>query len=98
MKNKNFVKATVAITTLATFTLLAGSFVSKPQVKATLDRIEDNNIAVVEVCYNDNIQMVDVPLGEHLLDMRDVVDYEATSDGLHLITADGNGYFLEIYK
>lgn len=29
--------------------------------EVTIDRIEDNNIAVIEVCYKDNITMVDVP-------------------------------------
>ena len=41
---------------------------------------------------------IDFSHNDTMLDMTTVVDYETTSDGLHLITADGNGYFLEIYK
>ena len=36
--------------------------VSMPEV--TIDRIEDNNIAVIEICYQDTISMADVPTEE----------------------------------
>jgi hypothetical protein len=38
------------------------------------------------------------PEYEHYLDMTTIVDYEASADGLLLITNDGSGYWLEIRK
>lgn len=35
---------------------------------------------------------------ENYLNMTAVVDYDATENGLHLYTDDGNGYYLEITK
>jgi hypothetical protein len=51
-------------------------------------------IAIVAI----SIAAMGFPQNDTMLDMTTVVDYEVTSDGLHLLTEDGNGYFLEIYK
>lgn len=71
---------------------------AKENINVALDRIEDNNIAVIELSYGDTIETANVPLYDYMLDMTTVVDYESTEEGLLLKTYDGNGYFLEIHK
>lgn len=99
--NKKWLTPIISVVAITLSVTLATGFVQKDflsdekHIEATLDRVEDNNIAVVEVCYKDNIQMVNVPLGEHIVDMTNVVSYEVTAEGLYLTMYDGTGYFLE---
>jgi hypothetical protein len=99
-KFARFILTTAVIAGVTTSTVSAMRTPEAEQQKfdIAIDRIEDNNIAVLEVCYKGEIEMVSLPLGEHMLDMTSVIDYEVTDGGVHLLTYDGCGYFVEINK
>jgi hypothetical protein len=97
-KFARFILTTAVIAGVTTSTVSAIPEAEPQKFDIAIDRIEDNNIAVLEVCYKGEIEMVNLPLGEHMLDMTSIIDYEVTDGGVHLLTYDGCGYFVEINK
>lgn len=51
---------------------------------------------VQKVIDGEFIDMKSEAFYNNYLDMRTVIGYSGTADGLELYTADGNGYFLEV--
>lgn len=57
--------------------LMSLNLISAPEV--TVDRIEDNNMAVIEVCFQNHIKMVDVPMEDFNNPIADDDKIEATA-------------------
>lgn len=83
------------ILTITLFAVVAvGSFLlGTTQAKTEVKTVEVEK--VVEVIPNGYIDTTTDEFFNNYIDMRTVTDFEASENGLHLYTNDGNGYYWE---
>lgn len=86
------IKTIVTITTMGImFVLVFWLGTTQAETITEIEEVEK----IVEVVPNGYIDMYSDEFRENFVDMRDVVYFESSDDGLQLYFVDGSGYWLE---